>query len=87
MMSGGARVAWWVGLAGHLVVLPWYLASGLVAPAWAVAALLGAWLALLAVGVRLRRTGPLWMLLVPVADVVIWVATVSAGETAGGWTA
>jgi hypothetical protein len=87
MTSTGARVAWWIGLAAHLLVLPWYAASGLLAPAWAVACLLGVWAALLALGRWLRRRRPLWMLLVPVADVAIWFATISAGEAFGGWTA
>jgi hypothetical protein len=87
MSRSGTRVAWWLGLAGHALVLPWYAASGLVAPAWAVACLLGAWVALLAVGLRLRRDRPLWVLLVPLVDVAVWFATISAGESLGGWTA
>jgi hypothetical protein len=85
--GGGARVAWWVGLAAHVLVLPWYAASGLLAPAWAVLALLGVWVALLATGLRLRRHRPLWMLLVPVLDVIVWFTTITLGESLGGWTA
>jgi hypothetical protein len=87
MASGATQVAWWIGLAAHLLVLPWYAASGLVAPLWAVVGLLGVWLVLLAAGVRWRRYRPLWMLLVPVVDVVVWFATISASEALGGWTA
>jgi hypothetical protein len=83
----GAMVAWWVGLAGHLVGAIWYAASGLVAPPWAVVLLLVIWVALFVVGLRLRTRRPWWMLAVPVLDVVIWVAIVSAGEAFLGWTA
>jgi hypothetical protein len=81
------QVAWWLGLAGHVVALVWFAASGLVAPAWAVGVLLVIWLGLLVVGLRLRRNHPLWMLAIPVADAVIWFAGVSAGDAWLGWTA
>jgi hypothetical protein len=83
----GPVVAWWVGLAAHLVIGIWYAASGLVAPPWAVAVLLAIWVLMLIVGLRLRTGHPWWMLAVPVLDVVIWVAIISAGETFLGWTA
>lgn len=86
-MSRGATVAWWVGLAGHLVMGIWYGASGLVAPTWAVVGLLVVWAALLVTGIWLRTRRPWWMLAVPVLDVAIWVAVVSAGEAFGHWTA
>jgi hypothetical protein len=82
-----ARIAWFVGLAGHLAVLIWYLASGLLAPLWAVVGLLVIWVALLVVGVRLWRTRPAWMLAVPVVAAVIWFAVITAGESLLGWTA
>jgi hypothetical protein len=80
-------VAWWVGLAGHLVMLLWYAASGLVAPPWAVVGLLAIWAALLLVGLRLRAARPLWMLAIPVLDVAIWFGAISAGDAFLGWTA
>jgi hypothetical protein len=85
--SRGAGIAWWVGFVGHLLVLPWYLASGLLAPLWAVVGLVGVWLVLLAAGAQLRRNRPLWMLLIPVVDVAVWFATIAAGEALGDWTA
>ncbi len=83
----GGQIAWWVGLVAHLAAVVWYAASGLVAPAWAVAVLLVIWAVLLAVGLRLRHTRPWLMLLVPVLDAVIWFAAISAGERFLGWTA
>jgi hypothetical protein len=85
--SLAARIAWFIGLAGHLAVLIWYLASGLVAPLWAVIGLLVIWAVLLVVGLRLWRTRPAWMLAVPVAAVVIWFAVISAGDAFLNWTA
>ena len=83
----GPIVAWWVGLVAHLVIGIWYGASGLVAPAWAVAALLAVWVVLLVAGLRLRTRRPWWMLFVPVLDVAVWVGVVSAGDAFLGWTA
>jgi hypothetical protein len=80
-------VLWWVGLAGHLVMLVWYASTGLVAPLWAVGGLLVIWAVLLVVGLRLRTRRPAWMLLIPVVDVAVWVAVVSAGDRFLDWTA
>jgi hypothetical protein len=83
----GGQVAWWIGLVAHLAAVVWYGASGLVAPAWAVAVLLVIWAVLLAVGLGLRKRQPYWMLLIPVLDAVIWFAGISAGEKFLHWTA
>jgi hypothetical protein len=82
-----ARVVGWLGLAAHLALGIWYAASGLVAPAGAVAGLLGVWLVLLAVAIRLLRRRPALVPLVPLAAVLIWLAVVSAGDAWLGWTA
>ena len=77
----------WLGLAALLGTLFFYVASGLLAPGWAVAVLLLIWLALLAVAVRLlylRR--PLPVLLTPVAAWLIWLGALTAGENWLGWT-
>jgi hypothetical protein len=79
--------AWGIGLVGHLVMLVWFAASGLVAPLWAVGGLLLVWAVLLVVGLHLRRRRPALMLLMPVVDVAIWVAVINAGERFLGWTA
>jgi hypothetical protein len=88
----GARTPWWawavgwVGLAAHLALFFWYVASGLLAPAWAVVALLVVWAALLAVAVRLLvRRRPLLVPVVPVVGLVVWFAAISAGEAWLGW--
>lgn len=80
-------VAWWVGLIGHLAVLPWYAVSGLLAPPWAVVGLLAIWAVLLLVGLRLRTSRPLWMLAIPALDVAIWFGVMAAGDAFLGWTA
>ena len=82
-----ALIAGWVGLIAHLATLIWYMASGLVAPGWAVAVLLVIWVALLALAVYLLRTRPAYVLLVPVAAAVIWFGAISAGGAWLGWTA
>jgi len=83
----GARVVGWLGLVGHAAIFFWYAASGLVAPGWAVAVLLSLWLALLVVGVWLRRSRPLLTPLVPVAAVLLWFAVIAAGDAWLDWTA
>jgi hypothetical protein len=77
----------WLGFAAFLATLPFYLASGLLAPGWAIAVLMIVWLALLAVGIELlRRRFPLRVLPVPVAAWLIWFGAISAGERWLGWT-
>jgi hypothetical protein len=83
--SGG--VPWWLGFVVHLLILPWFASSGLVAPGWAVALLLAVWVVLLLVGLRLRTTAPLLMLAIPMLDVAIWFGLISAGDVMFGWTA
>ena len=62
-------VAWWVTAvltaAGMLVALWLYSASGLLAPLWAVVALLALWAVLVVVAVRVHRRRGAWSLLVP----------------------
>lgn len=71
----------------HLVVLWPYSASGLVAPGWAVLALLAVW-ALLgwAVAAVHRRWGAV-SALVPLLAMGVWVGALVLGEQALGWTA
>jgi hypothetical protein len=83
----GGQIAWWVGLVAHLLAVFWYGASGLVAPTWAVTVLLVIWAVLLAVGLKVRKSSPYLMLLIPVLDAIIWFAAISAGERFLHWTA
>jgi len=82
-----ARVASWIGLAGHLCTLPFYLASGLVAPLWAIVVLLAVWLVLLGACLWAVRARSAWGLAVPFIAVGIWFVVLSAGEALLGWTA
>lgn len=77
----------WVGLAGMVVVLPFYLSSGLVAPLWAIVVLLVLWVVMVAVGLRERHRRPWLLLLMPVVAVALWFGVISAGEAWLGWTA
>jgi hypothetical protein len=80
----------WVlaGLSGaaHLAVGVFYLASGLVAPVWAVV-VLGLWWVLLAVQLsRLALRGSWWTPAVPVVAFTTWYLVLTAGERLLGWT-
>ena len=70
----------------HVLVLWPYLASGLVAPGWAVLALLGLWVLLgwLAHAVH-RRWGAV-SALVPLLALGLWVGVLVLGEQVLGWT-
>lgn len=77
----------WVVLAVMVAVLPFYLASGLVAPLWAVVALVLCWTGLVYLVVRWRRSHPYRVLVVPVVAMGWWFLVISAGEAWLGWTA
>ena len=85
--SVGALIAGWVGMAGQLATLVWYMASGLLAPGWAVICLLVIWLGLFGLAIYLLRKNPAWVLVVPVLSAAIWFAVMSAGDAWLGWTA
>ncbi|WP_258062306.1 hypothetical protein [Arthrobacter sp. B0490] len=71
----------------QLVAGYFYLVSGLAAPLWAVALLLGWWLVLTCVGVRLAFRRSYWLLLVPVVAVVTWWGAMVIGGSVLGWRA
>lgn len=73
--------------AAHLAVGYVYLASGLVAPFWAVLALLAWWCVLAAAGVVLWRRRSYVVLLVPVVALLTWIALLWFGGEVLGWTA
>ncbi len=77
----------WLGLAGLLAALPFYAASGLLAPGWAVVLLLLVWLALLVLAIRLLyRRQPAGVAVIAVVAWLIWFGALSAGEAWLGWT-
>ena len=77
-----------LGMAALLAVgVVLYLPSGLVAPLWAVIALLVFWGLLAAAGVLWFRGHPLRVLLLAPLAVAVWLAVLQAGEAFGGWTA
>jgi hypothetical protein len=82
-----AVLAGWAGIVGQLATLVWYMASGLIAPGWAVIGLLATWLVLFGVAIYLLRKRPAWVLAVPVAAALIWFGVMAAGEAWLGWTA
>jgi hypothetical protein len=89
-MTGPNAGTWVVaGLSGgaHLVVGVFYLSSGLVAPAWAIAVLL-VWWVLLAVQLsRLALRGSWWTPAVPVVAFATWWLALTLGERFLHWTA
>jgi hypothetical protein len=70
----------------HLFLGFFVLASGLLAPAWAVLLLVATWGALWVPIWRWRREHPFRTMLVPFAMAAIWWATITAGGSWLGWT-
>lgn len=70
----------------HLIVGVFVFSSGLIAPVWAVAALVLLWLAAAVVLWRVRRR-PIVALLVPLVTAALWWAAVTAGDAWLGWGA
>lgn len=83
-MSAGQLVILIIAAGLHLVAGYFYIASGLLAPLWAVALLMLIWLALAVWGYGIRNR-PI-VLLVPVVAAVVWFVILTAGETLLGWT-
>lgn len=81
------RVAATLGVLGLLAVLPFFVASGLAAPFWAVVVLLAVWLLLLVVAIRSFSRSPWLVLVLPVVAAAIWWLTMTLGESVLGWQA
>jgi hypothetical protein len=77
----------WIGIAGLVVVLWFYLASGLVAPWWAVALLCAAWVCMLALSIRWATSRPYVVLAMPLVALALWLAVVASGARMLGWSA
>jgi hypothetical protein len=86
-MSVAGNIARWAGLVLLGVVGWFYLSSGLVAPAWAVVLLLAVWVGLLVLAMRLWRSRPWAVLVIPFVAVLIWVVALLLGQELLGWTA
>lgn len=67
--------------------LPFYLASGLMAPLWAIVVLFLIWAALFGLACIWFRRYPYRVIFLPVLAAAIWIGAMSAGETFLGWTA
>ncbi|MFP5282908.1 MAG: hypothetical protein ACLGIF_05600 [Actinomycetes bacterium] len=81
-----AYVGGGVALVLMLVMLPFFVASGLMAPGWAVALLLLIWTSLFVTGLFWIRHRPLWVLPIPLAAAGIWFGIMWAGGELLGWT-
>ncbi|HEX2029111.1 MAG TPA: hypothetical protein VHF25_14050 [Nitriliruptorales bacterium] len=86
--STAATVAAWAGLVVHVILgyFP-YLATGLLAPLWAVGLLLAWWLVLLIVAFRWRRVRPWWTAATPLVALASWFAVIALGGAFLGWSA
>lgn len=81
------RVAAIVGVLGLFAVLPFYLASGLAAPLWAIVVLLAFWLLLLVTAIRWFTRRPWVILAMPFVAAAVWWLTLTVGEQTLGWQA
>ncbi|WP_232506064.1 hypothetical protein [Microlunatus flavus] len=75
-----------LALAATVALSPFFFASGLMAPGWAVVAFVAVWLALVLLGALWVRRRPLWVVPIPFAAVLIWLGGMSAGGAWLGWT-
>ncbi len=76
-----------VGMAGMACAFFLYAASGLLAPWWAVVALLVLWFVLLVVATRWWTPHPKRVPFVALFAVAFWFAAMNAGGAWLGWTA
>ncbi|SDT17768.1 hypothetical protein SAMN04488543_3222 [Friedmanniella luteola] len=76
-----------VALLALLALAPFFFASGLLAPLWAVVLLIAFWAALLVLGTVWFRGRPWWVVPLPVVAALGWFGAMSLGEALLGWTA
>ena len=75
-----------LALAATIALAPFFVASGLMAPGWAVTLFIAIWVALVVLGCLWIRRKPLWVVPVPFVAVAIWLGGMSAGGAWLGWT-
>jgi hypothetical protein len=75
-----------LALAAMLALAPFFVASGLMAPGWAVVVFLVIWMILFGLGCAWIRRKPLWVVPLPFVAAAIWLAGMSAGGAWLGWT-
>ena len=75
-----------LALAAMLALAPFFLASGLMAPGWAVGIFIAVWLLLFGLGCFWIRRKPLWVVPLPLIAVVFWFGGMNAGAAWLGWT-
>jgi hypothetical protein len=76
-----------LALVAMLVLAPFFIASGLMAPGWAVALFLAIWVVLFVLGCVWIRRKPLWVIPLPFVAAAIWLGGMTAGGEWLGWTA
>lgn len=76
-----------VGGSIQLVMGFFALFSGLIAPPWGVAVLIGVWVVLTVWGLRRWRSGPRFTIGIPLLMVAFWFAFLTFGDLVLGWTA
>ena len=76
-----------LALAAMLALAPFFFASGLMAPGWAVGIFIGVWLLLFGLGCFWIRRKPLWVVPLPLIAVAFWFGGMNAGAAWLGWTA
>jgi hypothetical protein len=76
-----------LALAAMLVLAPFYFASGLMAPGWAVGIFIAVWLALFGLACFWIRRKPLWVVPLPFIAAAFWLGGMNAGGAWLGWTA
>ena len=76
-----------LALAAMLALAPFFFASGLMAPGWAVGVFIGVWLVLFGLGCVWIKRKPLWVVPLPFIAAAIWFGGMNAGAAWLGWTA
>ncbi len=81
------RIAGYLGILLHVLLVVPLMFMGLVAPLWGVGLLLAVWLLLLLFALWLYRRNPQMVLLVPVLMTAFTIGLLTYGDLYLGWTA